>query len=281
MLVNVFTDQIAENVAIAGAKDSSFLVEVHNNYVTVDRRHQHTSLVESKTIKVDKDVLVQLHRERNNQYTLECKWLWRDPTVFENLLYDEAKLLKQVITQIATSLQRLAVASPRLNGIEVGNQMWASEDINLDMGLESKISRASGYSKYGIKRLYTFTGAKKIEENYPDWRIPTVEDYLELFEFLPQAPLKELVKNLKFGFYGFHSNRLSTEEMIRFQKMNPALKPFYGGFYWTSDIEGYDPKNEKYGKRKYIYLNRLSKQVTIEESVNLNDNFFSLRLIHR
>lgn len=281
MLANVLTENIAEQLVVGGADSNSFSVEVYNNYVTVDRKHHHTSLIESKTIKVEKDVIVYLKKQAHNVYQLQCKWLWREPTIFENLSYDEGIELQQVITQIATSLRQLEMSNHSLDGIQVGKQVWARHDISLDLGLESYVSRFSSYDTDTKYRLYTYTGAQKIEANYPDWRIPTVQDFVKLSKFFGKGYIKELLGNLNFGFYGFHSKRIPHNEMTQFLNMNPALKAQNGGFYWTSDLKGFDPQNEQFGNRSYIYFNRLTQKVCRQESVNANDNFFSLRLIRR
>lgn len=281
MIANVLTDYFVEDLVEDGILSNSFSIEVHNNYVTVDRKHQHTSLIESKTIKVEKDVIVYLHKKGSDVYNLECKWLWRNSTIFENLSFEDAKQLELVITQISTSLRRVAMLNNNLSGIQVGDQLWASKDINLDMGLESKFSGLNEAQKIQKNRLYSYTGAQRVEANYPEWRIPTVEDFEELFNFFGDNIQKELTGHLNFFYHGFYSDRIPSKEMKLFLELNPALRAKNGGFYWTSNIEGYDPRNENMGKRKYVYLNRFSAQASIEESVNANDNFFSLRLIHR
>ena len=280
MLSNALTDYVPQEIDLVGQGENSFTIEVHKNYVTIDRKHPHTSLIESKTIKVDKDVIVTLYKKAEDVYKLECKWLWRNPTVFDNLTREEATQLRTVINKLANSLRSLATANKTLPAIKIGKQVWAKVDIDIDMGIESRASEAN-CSKNSVNRLYTYTGAERVAANFPNWRIPTVEDYQEMMDYLYWGLFKELTGPINFGFYGFASNSISDKDLKAFQQMNRALQANNGGFYWTSDIEGYDPEYEQFGKRKYIYLNRFTQKVNIEESVNMNDNLFSLRLIHK
>ena len=280
MLSNALKDYISQDLDVVGQGENSFLIEVHKNYVTVDRKHQHTSLIESKTIKVDKDVIVYVNKTGDNSFDLQCKWLWRNPTVFKGLTWEEARELEEVINRMSNSLRQLAVADKNLPSIRVGKQLWAKVDIDLDMGLESQDSEAD-LKRNSADRLYTYTGAERVAANFPDWRIPTVDDFKELADFLDWGFYQELVSHLNFGFGGFCSNSIHKKELNKFMQMNPALQPNNGGFYWTSDLIGSEQDSRLYGKRKYIYLNRFTKKVSVEESINVNDNFFSLRLIHR
>ncbi len=280
MLANALTHQIGQDIEVVGQGENSFSIEVYKNFVTVDRQHKHTSLIESKTIKVEKDVIIYIHRSRNDAYNLECKWLWRKPTVFENLTFEQANKLKVIISRVATSLRSLAMAKSTLEGIRVGRQVWAKHDIDLDMGLECRTLQSDIGSRE-VNRTYNYRGAERIEANFPGWRIPTVQDFNDLASFFRRHLFTELTGKLNFGFHGFDSGVIPKKEIDIFLGLNPALQVENGGFYWTSDLDGFEPEKDNFGNRKYFYLNRLTRDTAIKDSANVNDNFFSLRLIRR
>jgi uncharacterized protein (TIGR02145 family) len=281
MVANVLTDFFIDDFVKGDFNQNAFMIEVRQNYVTVDRKHQHTSLIESKTIKVDKDVIVYLHNKKEEVFDLECKWLWRNPTYFENLSKQQAEDLQRIIIQLSNAQRRAATLSSGLKGIRVGNQIWASQNMDVDMGMESRIPTYADKNLPELGRLYTYKAVDRIDNLYPDWRVPTIDDYKILFDFFDNQKFGELTKHMEFHLGGFYSEKIPQSEMNMFLEMNPALEPFSGGFYWTSDIRDYDYKEEWSGKRSYIYFNRFNENISIEESVNANDNMFSLRLIKK
>lgn len=281
MVTNVLTDFFKDDFIEGDFNQNSFMIEVHQNFVTVDRKHQHTSLIESKTIIVDKDVIVYLHEKKEDVFDLECKWLWRNPTIFENLSQKQAHDLQKIIIQISHAQRLVAIQNEELSGIRVGKQVWSSKNIDLDMGIDSKIPSGEDPTGEGRGRLYSYKGVESIENLFTDWRVPTVKDYLELFGFFDLRCWEELTERMEFNLCGFFSHRIPEKEFNMFLEMNRALKPGKGGFYWTSNIESFDYKNKLSGKRNYVYFNKYNQQTTIEESVNSNDNMFSLRLIKK
>ena len=281
MVANVLTDFFIDDFVEGDFNQNSFMIEVNQNFVTVDRKHQHTSLIESKTIKVDKDVIVYLHQKDEELYNLECKWLWRDATFFENLSHKQALDLQRIIIQLSNAQRRAATLNSGIRGIRVGNQIWANKNMDVDMGLESRIPLADDKEMEELGKLYTYKAADRIDNLYADWRVPTVKDFEELFEFFDAQKWVELTNHMEFHLGGFFSERIPQNELNLFLEMNPALQALNGGFYWTSDVEDYNYKDELSGKRKYIYFNRFNEEISVEESVNANDNLFSLRLIKR
>ncbi|MGB0346911.1 MAG: hypothetical protein ACPGGA_05455 [Balneolaceae bacterium] len=281
MVANVLTDFFIDDFVEGDFNQNSFMIEVSQNFVTVDRKHQHTSLIESKTIKVDKDVIVYLHEKNEDVYDLECKWLWRDATFFENLSKQQALDLQRIIIQLSNAQRRAAMLISGLKGIRVGNQIWANQNMDIDMGLESKVPIAYEKEMPELGKLYTYKAVDRIDNLYADWRVPTVKDYEDLFDFFYDQKWNELTKNMGFHLGGFFSEKIPNNELNLFIEMNPALRALNGGFYWTSDIEDYNYKDEYSGKRKYVYFNNFNEEINIEESVNSNDNLFSLRLIKK
>ncbi len=281
MIANVLTDFFVDDFVEGDFKLNAFKIEVWQNYITVDRKHQHTSLIESKTTKVDRDVIVYLHEKDSDHFDLECKWLWRDATYFENLSKQQALDLQRIIIQLSQAQRKAALINSGLKGIKVGNQVWASKDITLDLGLLSKIPVSGKQEMESLGRIYNYKGVERIETLFDDWRVPTAEDFRELLNFFDRQRWQELTGRMKFGLSGFFSERIPEEELNIFMEMNPALQTLNGGFYWTSTIDGYDYKDEKSGKRSYVFFNKFNEEVSLEQSVNSNDNYFSLRLIKK
>ncbi len=281
MVANVLTDLFIEDFIENESGFSSFKIEVNNNSVTVDRKHQQTSLIESKTIKVDKDVLVYIHEIGEDVVDLECKWLWRDSTVFEKLSYEQALELQRTITQISNTNREAALKNVHLTGIRVGSQIWSATNLNIDVGIESSIPKSDDKVLKQLGMLYTYSGAERIESLHPGWKIPTIKDYQILFNFFRSDKWNELTGHMDFKLAGFYSKKIKEKEMRTFLEMNAALKPHYGGFYWTRDFVDIQPGNSKTGKRSYIYFNSFNKEITEEQSINANDNYFSLRLIKK
>ena len=281
MIANVLTDLFIEDFIENDFSFNSFMIEVNDNYVTVDRKHQQTSLIESKTIKVDKDVLVYLHEVEDDVVNLECRWLWRDSTVFEKLSLEQATQLQKTIMHISNTSRNAALRNQRLGGIRVGDQIWSRNNLDIEVGLDSIFPKRENKPLKQLGRLYTYSGAERIESLYTDWRIPKIEDFEELFSFFDENNWDELTSHMEFKLAGFHSDKIQERELNLFLEMNPALKPHYGGFYWTSDVYDYNPRHSKSGKRSYIYLNSFNNEITTEQSVNANDIMFSLRLIKR
>lgn len=281
MVANVLTDLFIEDFVDKTYDFSAFLIEVNDNFVTVDRKHQHTSLIESKTVKVDKDVIVYLHEVEDDVVDLECRWLWRDSTIFEKLSNDQALKLQNTIIQISNSQRRAGLKNIEMGAIRVGDQIWSSCNLDIEMGIESKEPTIDGKHLKNFGLLYTYRGAEKIISMFPEWRIPTVSDYLQLMDFFNDNFWKELTGHMEFKLAGFHSDKISKSELDQFLGLNPALKSRNGGFFWTSDVRDYNPRNAGSGMRNYIYFNKFTKRITSEQSVNANDNMFSLRLIKR
>lgn len=281
MVANVLTDFFVDDFVDGDFGQNDFVIDVNHDIVNVDRKHQHTSLIESRTIKVDKDVIVYLHEKEEDIFDLECKWIWRDPTLFENLSKSQAENLQHTILEISKSLKTATIVQSELKGIKVGNMVWSSQNINIDMGLDSVLPKVDDRHPGQLNRLYTYNGVEKIESLFPEWRVPTVNDYNKLMAFFGRFMWKELTKNMKFEFGGFYSERIPEKELKVFLDMNPALKPLNGGFYWTSDIDNFDRRKVNSGKRSYIYFNNYTQSVNVDQSVNANNNMFSLRLIKR
>lgn len=64
--------------------------------------------------------------------------------------------------------------------IRVGNQVWSDRNISVDVeGSKCYDDNLANCQKRG--RLYTWEMAKKVAEMYPEWRLPTEQDYEELF----------------------------------------------------------------------------------------------------
>ncbi|MBO6792623.1 MAG: hypothetical protein JJ895_01840 [Balneolaceae bacterium] len=257
-----------------------FDIEVHKDFVTVSRKLQnHSNMLQSRTFRVEKDVLVEVSKTNNDLYTLECAWLWREPTIFNNLSFNQADELKQVVDQIAQTKRSLDMHQTNLKGIKVGNQIWCDQNINIDIGAECAYPLLKGNKVTSFGRLYTYEGVEQVNALYKKWRVPTEQDYLELFSFLAPRAWKELTQNMQFLMSGFRSKRLKDDLLDKFLEQNKALRVFNGGFYWTSEITKYSDETDRPLSRKYLQLNKLNNKISFEESQCANRNMLSLRLI--
>lgn len=282
MIATALTDLFVDDFVEGDFESTSFNIEVTENFLTVDRRHQHTSLIESKTIKVEADVIIYVHKKESSLYDLVCHWLWREPTRFENLSHDQAIELQQIISQIAHSLRKASNQNNTLKGIKVGNQIWSDRNLFMDAGLETAIqSELNKMERKDFGYLYTKAGAERVASIFPDWRIPSQEDYVELFSFFGSEAWDEITKNMKFRMGGFKSVKIPENEMKQFLEFNSALKLYNSGFYWTSDVTPDYSGKKSLEKHTYMYLNEFKKTFSFEQSVQANNNQFSLRLIRK
>ncbi len=281
MIANVLTDLFVRDFVEENSNLNSFVIEVSGDFVTVNRKHQFTSLIESKSIKVDTDVVFYLHEVDEDVTHLECKWLWREPTIFENLSLEQALELKKTISHVALMSRNLALMEPKIKGIQVGDQCWSAQNFDIDLGIYSVMPKINSKPMRQVGLLYTYEGAERIEACFPDWRIPTLADYEELCSFFKKRKWNELTKNMEFKLAGFQSRNVDLKELEIFFDNNPALKPKNGGFYWTSDIVQSKSSRNISHKRTYIHLNSITNEITNGQSVTVNDNMFSLRLIKK
>lgn len=259
----------------------SFSIDVFDDFVTVNRAHRtNTDMVESKSIRVDRDVIVDIEKVGSNLAHVTCSWLWRDSTHFDSLTLSQATKLKLVIEQIANGKRNLIMQEKQIKGILIGNQIWSYSNLELDLGLQSMYPKHGEVDIRNIGRLYTYHGAQQIEETYKNWRIPSVEDYRELFSFFNDERLWfELTENLNFELAGFHSKKIDPKQYQKFMELNPALKINNGGFYWTSESFKKQLEGKNSLVRRYMYLNRYSKTPQFDETINNTESMFSLRLI--
>jgi uncharacterized protein (TIGR02145 family) len=259
-----------------------FEIEVRKDYVTVTTAPQsHSNMLQSKSFRVEKDVIVVISEMQDGLYAVDCNWLWRDPTNLEFLTKAQAEELKQVVEQIAQTKRSLNMQNSRLKGIRVGNQIWCDKNIDMDIGAECVLPAKNGNEIHSLGRLYSYDGVEQIEAMYKNWRVPTEEDFSELFEYLATNTWTELTKNMNFKLCGFHTKRLSSEEFDQFLEQDPSLRIYFGGFYWTSEILSKQEHSNRPKSRKYLYLNKLNAKLSFEESQCSNHNMLSLRLIKK
>ncbi len=257
-----------------------FDIEVNSDFVTVSRKHQNNSnMLQSKTFKVEKDVLVVIQSGNYDRFSIEFDWLWREPTKFENLTMTQAEELKQLVEQIAQTKRSLDAQIESLKGIKVGNQVWCEQNISIDVGAECGFPMLNGNPVTTIGRLYTYEGVEQVSALYKKWRVPSKKDYIQLFSFLKPNAWKEITLNMQFLMGGFGSKKISEETLEKFIEQNKALRVFNGGFYWTSDIISYNDITSRPKSRRYLRFNKTNKKVSFEESQCANKNMLSLRLI--
>lgn len=257
-----------------------FDIEVNDDFVTVNRKHQnHSNMLQSKSFKVDKDVLAIIHFRDNDLYEVELAWLWREATRFKYLTLYQAEELKQIVEQIAQSKRSLENQVLILKGIKVDNQVWCAENMDVDVGLESTHPTLDGKPITSIGRLYTFEGAKKVTEMHKNWRLPTEKDYKKLFRFLLSRDWGDITQNMQFHFASFKSKKIPDSKLERFFEQNKALSIHNCGFYWTNDIVSYLEGGKRAKSRKYIQISKLNRKIIFKESHCSNQNMFSLRLI--
>ena len=88
---------------------------------------------------------------------------------------------------------------PVIPYVQIGNQIWASENLSIDDGgdgIAIKYDVTSNGVNFGTQYYYTWVAAKRIVENIEGWRIPTNTDfnnlrsYLESQEYTTTAPLR-------------------------------------------------------------------------------------------
>ncbi len=263
-------------------KKEDFEIEVNDDFVTVSRKRlDHSNMLQSKSFKVEQDVLVIIQSSRNNLYSVELDWLWRDSTRFDNLTLKQAEELKQLVEQLAQSKRELESQGHSLKGIKVGSQIWSEKNVDIDIGLDCCFPVYDGREIKKIGRLYTYEGAKNASEQYSNWRIPTEEDFRKLFSFFPENAWKEVTERLNFHFSGFGSKKLSQEKIDRFLEQNPVLKIPNSGFYWTNDITSFNDDTGLPKSTKYMMLNKFTSRSIFKESQCSNQNMFGLRLIRK
>ena len=257
-----------------------FEIEVHQDFVTVTTKPQeHSNMLQSKSFRVEKDVIVLISERNNGLSSVDCNWLWRNPTHFEYLTKEQAEELKQVVEQLAQTKRSLNMQDSTLKGIRVGNQVWCDQNLGIDIGEECALPRHNGNEIHTMGRLYSYEGVEQINTMYKNWRIPTKQDYKELFAYLSHNVWNEITKNMKFKMSGFNTKRLSVDEFEQFLEQDPSLRVLSGGFYWTSDIYSSHEDSERPKSRTYVQLNKLSGKISFEESQCSNQNMLSLRLI--
>lgn len=263
-------------------KKVDFEIEVNGDFVTVSRKRlDHSNMLQSKSFKVEQDVLVIIQNSRNNLYSVELDWLWLKPTRFDNLTLKQAEELKQLVEQLAQSKRELESQNLNLKGIKVGSQVWSESNIDIDVGLDCSFPVLEGRVLKKIGRLYTYEGAKNASEQYSNWRIPTEEDFRQLFSFFPENAWKEVTERMNFHFSGFGSKRLAQEKIDKFLEQNPALKIPNSGFYWTNEITSFNDDTGLPKSIKYLMLNKFSSRSIFKEAQCSNQNMFSLRLIRK
>lgn len=146
-------------------KKVDFEIEVNGDFVTVSRKRlDHSNMLQSKSFKVEQDVLVIIQNSRNNLYSVELDWLWREPTRFDNLTLKQAEELKQLVEQLAQSKRELESQNLNLKGIKVGSQVWSESNIDIDVGLDCSFPVLEGrvLKKSGV---YIRTKALKMPLN--------------------------------------------------------------------------------------------------------------------
>ena len=91
--------------------------------------------------------------------------------------------------------------APVFPSVQIGNQIWMSENLSIDDGGEGIVIRNNvtyqGYN-FGTQYYYTWTAADRIVNNIEGWRIPTITDFDNLQSYLQSqgyydtAPLRSV-----------------------------------------------------------------------------------------
>lgn len=105
------------------------------------------------------------------------------------------------------------VQSQELGEIKIGDQIWADKNISIDVsGSWDYMDNPSNSLLYG--KLYDFEAAKKIQNQYKGWRLPTQQDFEILEHYLksknPNLEIRDLIiyggiSNLDLMLSGMYS----------------------------------------------------------------------------
>lgn len=280
MSAKLLSNSIYEKERAGISNKNSIDISVFDDFVMVNRvLPSNAEMIESKSVKIDRDVFIQIEPDGAETVCLHCIWLFRTPTSFHHLHEREAQELKKVIEKMSTAKKNLWMQEIDLKGVLVGSQVWSDKNIDIDMGMQSVFPKYGDLSIRNYGRLYTYEGAEQAADFLSGWRLPTKADFEELIHYLDFDPWNELTKNLDFMLAGFHSKKIDSKRLSKYLEANPTLKIKQGGFYWTSDNAAKEIEGKTTFSRTFMHLNRFSKVPVFDETSASNENLFSLRLI--
>lgn len=153
--------------------------------------------------------------------------------------------------------------------VTIGNQVWTSVNIYFDDG-NNDIYKQYDYivNKYNFGDTYFYkrTALSRIEQLYPDYRIPTDDDVNILKSYVNNnaVDLKSIEgwsRNPGTNSLGFNGQPIGYFETVA-SKFRPVSKGNICAFYTTSHVVWIDTNN--------TFM-----------KVNLNNNYIPVRLIKR
>lgn len=258
--------------------EDSRIIELDFDYITVTSFSKPGNYIkESITIRIEADAEISIVKGKQGEYMVVFHWFWREKYTLDHVTLDEAQNIKEAMLKIINVKKSVSNVSKKMEGIKVGKQIWAKRNLNVDVGdfsveplFQEDLTKQNG-------RLYSWHGAVKAAEIYNGWKIPSVEDYKELFEYLSGSLWKELTTSMNFSLSGVYSERLLELHGNPFAKAGEPLAYEVGGFYWTSDFDQIRRNGPK--QRKLIRFNSLNKKIEPSSISELNRNMLSVRLI--
>ena len=262
---------------LSGGEDYR-VIEIDFDFITVTKYSINgNSIIESTTVKIEEDVDISIIKKSEDLFDVDFNWYWREKYRLEDVTTEIASYIQKAMDQIITVRKAISNSDPKLEGIKVGNQIWGKTNLSLDVGnfsveplFQMGLSKECGL-------LYSWEGAVKAADSYPGWRIPTVEDYQQLFRYLEDNLWVELMTSMNFKLCGVYSERLLELHGNPFSKSGDPLSFEVGGFYWTSDSE--PPKKDRSRHRRLIRFNSLNKKIEPCSISERKRNMLSLRLI--
>lgn len=76
-----------------------------------------------------------------------------------------------------------AMIKPNFNEVQIGNQIWTSENLNINdgsSGIATTRVTANGID-YGNQNFYTYPAAKRVADRIYGWHLPTKDEWNTLF----------------------------------------------------------------------------------------------------
>ena len=76
-----------------------------------------------------------------------------------------------------------AMIKPNFNEVQIGNQIWTSENLNINdgnSGIVTKQVAANGIN-YGNQNFYTLPAAQRVADRIYGWHLPTKDEWNTLF----------------------------------------------------------------------------------------------------
>ena len=134
----------------------------------------------------------------------------------------------------------------KIPSVKIGNQIWTSENLNINDGLDGIYVKDIGtsydfdYNKTS-NYFYTYTAAKRIVDTIPGWRIPTKEDFEILFSTINNdaSKLKTQTGWSKESYVGTNETGFSLPGGGWVGGFNKTLNNFgYTCRIWSSTLEG-------------------------------------------